>query len=62
MVAADRDAQMQFQPVDAGRFLQFGGEIAVGGDDVDREVVIDLDLPSFGAQLRHHLENDRQPG
>ena len=63
-LAVDLDAEMQFQPVDAAAFvfLQFGGQSAVGGDDADREIVIDIDLPALGAQRGNGLKHDRQPG
>ena len=61
-LAVHHHAEMQLQPVDAGAFLQRGGQVAVRLGEADREVVGDLDRPAFRAQRRQVVQQHAQPG
>ena len=60
-LSLEADADRQFQPVDAGRFVQLGGHVAVRLDKLQREVVGDVDLPALGPQLRRGAREEPDP-
>ena len=60
-LAVHHDAEMQFQPVDAGPLVQLGGDVAIGLDHPDREVGGGVDRPAGGAQRRDFVEHDAEP-
>ncbi len=61
-LAIDHDAELQIEPVDAGRLRQIELDVAGGGDEVEREILGQRDGPALGAEHRHVLEHEIDPG